>query len=138
MNERLRKARRILAVQFQLDRLAAWNLVDLEVQAAALGDRHRDLIRFMDGESAFTGLFAAAMMRRLQALAEAQSAIASKIETQRVQFREERGRLRCAERIVAASEHEARKTVEANRLTEAIEAALTHGSSASRKLGESN
>lgn len=125
MTERLRKARRVLAVQLQLDRLAKWTLVDLNAQAVALEDRHHDLVRFMDSESAFSGLFATVMMRRLQAAAEAQAAMVKEIEMQSVRLREERGRLRRVERIVKALQLEARRKEELTRLAEAIDAALT-------------
>jgi hypothetical protein len=128
MSERLRKAHRILAVQTQLDRLAEWTLMDLKAQAMVLADQRQGLIRFMDEEPPFAGIFAATMMRRLQAAAEAQVAITNETEAQKIRHREERARLRCAERIVGTLEGEARRRVEANQLAEAIEAALTRGS----------
>lgn len=56
MSERLRRARNVLAVQAQLDRLAEWRLINLQSQAAVLEDRQRGLIRFVYGEPAITGM----------------------------------------------------------------------------------
>jgi hypothetical protein len=70
MSNHLRRAHRVFAVQSQLERLALWQLIDLERQAVALEERHRGLINFMQHETAFTGLFSSTMMRRLEALAE--------------------------------------------------------------------
>jgi len=69
MSERLRRSRRVLAVQSQLDRLAQWNLIDLQSRAVVLGDQQCGLVRFMSEESVVAGIFSSTMMRRLQTLA---------------------------------------------------------------------
>lgn len=53
MSKRLRRSRRVLAVQSQLDRLAEWCLIDLQSQAAVLGGQQRGLVRFMAEEPAW-------------------------------------------------------------------------------------
>src|ERR1019366_5099333 len=134
MSERLRRSRRVLAVQSQLDKLAEWCLIDLQSQAVVLGDQQRGLVRFMSEESALAGIFSLTMMRRLQIIAERLAAIAAEQEVQRGRHLDERSRLRRAERIVGTLESEARRKVALLRLAESIEAALQHGSKASRKL----
>jgi hypothetical protein len=123
MSNRLRRAYRVLAVQSQLERLALWQLIDLERRAASLEERQRDLINFMQQESAFTGLFSSAMMGRLQALAELHVEAKAENETQRTRHLEERGRLRRVERIVTALEIDTRRQKALRELIEAIETA---------------
>lgn len=124
MNKRLRTARRVLAAQVELDRLAEWKLIDLERQDAALQERRRDLVRFLDGESALGGLFAVTMMRRLQGLEEQRAVLVAETQAQAALRRDERGRMRGAERIVESLERQARQIEEAHSLAEAIEFAI--------------
>ncbi len=51
MSERLRRSRRVFAVQSQLDRLVQWSLIDLQSRAVVLGDQQRGLVRFMSEDS---------------------------------------------------------------------------------------
>ena len=134
MSERLRRSRRVLAVQSQLDRLTEWCLIDLQSQAAVLGDQQRGLVRFMSEESAVAGIFSLTMMRRLQTIAKMLATIANEQEVQRGRHLDERIRLRRAERIVGTLESEVRRKDALRQLAESIEAALQHGSKASRKL----
>lgn len=124
MTRKLAKARRILAAQVELDRLAAWGLVDLERQSASLDERHHALIRYLDAEAPFGGVFAGAMIRRLAAL-EASRAVLRHEQAAQAQARlTERARTRSATGIVEALERAARRWSEQQRLAEAIEAAL--------------
>lgn len=82
----------------------------------------------MSGESAVAGIFSTTMMRRLQTIAERLATIAMEHEAQRGCQREERRRLRCAERVVAGLEGEERRKEAQRQLAEAIEAALQRGS----------
>jgi hypothetical protein len=123
MRERLGKARRVLAVQSILDRLADWRLRDLEARELALQDDRRKLVQFVESESAFAGLFAAVMMRRIQGLEDLRAALTVEKASQQGRRLEERGRMRRAERIVEALESEGRRLEEARRLAEATERA---------------
>jgi hypothetical protein len=136
MTEQLRRSRRVLAVQLQLDRLAEWSLIDLQSQAAGLADQQRGLIRFMSEDLAVGGLFSSTMMRRLQTLAEMLATIVNEQDTQRGRHLEERSRLRGAEAIVTNLRSDVRHKDELRQLSEAIEAALQHESQASRKLAQ--
>ncbi|MGA9486257.1 MAG: hypothetical protein WBV25_04165 [Methylocella sp.] len=124
MNERLRRSRRVLAVQSQLDRLAQWSLIDLQSRAVVLGDQQRGLVRFMSEESLVAGIFSSTMMRRLQTLAEMLATIASEQDLQRGRHLEERRRLHCAEWIVTILESEVRRKEALRQLAEIIETAL--------------
>lgn len=124
MSERLRRARRVLAVQAQLDRLAEWSLFDIQAQAAMLENTQRRLVCFMSKESAVAGLFSTLMMRKLEAAAEKLATIAKEQEVQKARQLDERRRLRHAERIVTKLESEERCKAAACQLAEAVEAVL--------------
>jgi hypothetical protein len=124
MSERLRRSRRVLAVQSQLDRLAQWSLIDLQSRAAVLGDQQRGLVRFISEESLVSGIFSSTMMRRLQTLAEMLATIASEQDVQRGRHLEERRRLHRAEWIVTNLEIEVRRKEALRQLAEIIETAL--------------
>ena len=124
MSERLRRSRRVLAVQSQLDRLAQWSLIDLQSRAAVLGDQLRGLVRFISEESLVSGIFSSTMMRRLQTLAEMLATIASEQDVQRGRHLEERRRLHRAEWIVTNLEIEVRRKEALRQLAEIIETAL--------------
>lgn len=124
MSERLRRSRRVLAVQSQLDRLAEWRLIELQSLASALGDKQRDLIGLLSGESGISGIFSGMILRRLQTVEEMLVTVANAQQTQSGCHQNERRRLRCAERIVANLESEERRTDALCQLAEVIEAAL--------------
>jgi hypothetical protein len=120
--ERLRKARRVLAVQTGLERLAAWRVSDLEHRHSLLQDQQANLVRFLDGETALGDAFSAAILRRLQCLAENQAALEAEKEGCDARRREERLRLRCAELIVDDLGREARRIDALRELQSVIEA----------------
>jgi hypothetical protein len=124
MSERLRRSRRVLAVQSQLDRLAQWNLIDLQSRAVVLGDQQCNLVRFMSEDSVVAGIFSSTMIRRLQTLAEMLATIASEQDVQRGRHLEERRRLHRAEWIVTILESEVRRKEALRQLAEIIETAL--------------
>lgn len=124
MSERLRRARRVLAVQAQLDRLAEWSLIDIKAQAAALEDTQRNLICFMSEESAVAGLFSTLMIHKLQAVAEKLATLVKEQEVQKARQLDERRRLRHAGRMVAKLESDEQRKDAACQLAEAIEAVL--------------
>jgi ABC-type uncharacterized transport system ATPase subunit len=123
LTELLRRARRVLAVQSKLDRLAQWGLVDLQAQSAALTNQQRSLRRFMSEGSDFAGTFSSAVMRQLQALAENLAMLANGEEMQQGRLLDERRRQRCAEKICVNFEYEARRKDTLRQLSEVIESA---------------
>ena len=138
MNKRLAKARRILAAQAELDRLAAWRLVDIERQAAGLDERRVALVCFLDAEASFSGPFAGAMMRRLEALEASRASLKLEQAAHAEGRRAERLRMRCAGAIVKALEEDQQRRQEGFQLVEAIEAALNGRVQGSGKLEQSS
>lgn len=128
MTERLRRSRRVLAVQSQLDRLAEWSLMDVQTQAAVLVDQRHGLHRFMSEGSEVSGMFSSTMMHRLQTIAEKLAALAIEQESRRGCHLDERRRLRRAEIMVGHLENEVRCKDTLRQLTELVEAALQRGS----------
>lgn len=138
MNRRLARARRVLAAQTELDRLAAWRLVDLERQGAAMDERRAALLRFLDAESSFSGPFAGAMMRRLEAVEAARAAVRLERAAQTERRLAESARTRCAASVVTALETAARRSGERSELAEAIDAALGRQAQGSGKFDGSS
>jgi 1-acyl-sn-glycerol-3-phosphate acyltransferase len=138
VNKRLANARRILAAQAELDRLAAWRLVDIERQAAGLDERRVALVCFLDAEASFGGPFAGAMMRRLEALEATRASLKLEQAALAEGRRAERARRRCAGAIVKTLEENERRRREGLQLVEAIEAALNRRAQGSGKLDGSS
>lgn len=123
MNERLKRARRMLAVQSDIERLAAWRLMDSESQGVALTDQRRDLTRRLDADPGLGAAFAAVIIRRLQRIEARRGQLNGEIEAQAGRRLDERRRLRRAQLIVRALELDATRDEGERRLLEAIEAA---------------
>jgi hypothetical protein len=138
VNKRLAKARRILAAQAELDRLAAWRLVELGHQAAGLDERRVALVRFIDAEPSFGGPFAGAMMRRLETLEASRASLKLEEAAQAEARRSERARMRCVGAIVKTLEEDQQRRQEGLQLVEAIEAALNRRAQGSGKLDGSS
>ena len=100
MTNRLKRARRLLAVQRQFDQLSKLRLVELLSQSASLDERYRGLVRFMHQESAFSGLFSIAMMRRLKTLEELRAKAAIDVEELRTLHIHDHRCLRHVDRLV--------------------------------------
>lgn len=121
MNDRLCRARRLLTIQRQLERLTAWQMADLESQNLVLETKQRNLLCLLQEESKFTALFASAAMRRLQGLSEQLAEVDASKKRQRLRQLEERRRLRSAEHLVTALESLAQRETALLELNETIE-----------------
>ena len=129
MSARLKSMRRIVEVQRDLRRAAEWRRAELERRLAALQEGERELVRFLSGENAFSGLFAASLAGRLRSLAaeveEAKRALAAQAEVVLC----EAGREKRAERLAATLRREERRGEERNELAAAVEdAGMRHAS----------
>ncbi len=138
MNRRLAKARRILAAQTGLDRLAAWKLIDLAHQAAEVDARRVGLVGFLDAEPGFGSPFAGAMMRKLESLEASRAALRLEQAAQAERRLAERTRMRCAADIVKMLERDERRRDERLQLSEAIDASLVGSTQGSGKLNRSS
>ncbi len=134
MTGRLDRTRRLLAVQRKRDQLSEWRLLELRSESAVLDERHRGLVRFLQEESAFSGMFSLSMMRRLQRLAEMRAKAAIDQEAQRNVYLHERGCLHQAERIVQALETDETRKNAARELWKAIDSVAQRLSQGTRKL----
>lgn len=114
----------MLAVQSDIERLAAWRLMDGESQRAALTDQRRDLTRRLDAEPGLGAAFATVVVRRLQRVEARRAQLNGEIEAQADLRLDERRRLRRAQLIVRALESEATRVEGERRLLEAIDAAV--------------
>lgn len=123
MADRLKKLRRIQAVQADMHRLAEWRLAVLTRKEQQLTDDQTALIGTLNSDDTLHGLFVAAMARRLRALAGETEVVRAAKETQADKVLEEAKRLKRTERMSdrAAVEHErSLEKVELQRLVEAL------------------
>jgi hypothetical protein len=134
MTSRLDRTRRLLAVQRKRDHLSEWRLVELLSQSAVLDERHRSLVRFLQEESAFSGMFSLSMMRRLQRLAELRTKAAIDQEAQRNLHLDDRRCLRQVERIVQSLESDEIRKNAARELWQVVDFAAQRLSQGPRKL----
>jgi hypothetical protein len=129
MSARLKSMRRIVEVQRDLRRAAEWRRAELERRLAALQEGERELVRFLSGENAFSGLFAASLAGRLRSLAaeieEAKRALAAQAEV----VLREAGREKRAERLADKLRREERRNEERRELATAVEDAGTRHAS---------
>ncbi|PNG27952.1 hypothetical protein [Methylocella silvestris] len=100
MDERLRKARRLLKAVIGFDRLAEQRVADVNRRAAELERRRAELAAFMAAEDSVAGLFAEAMMRRFDQIERHRVRLRSEIAGETERRLEARGRLRRAETLV--------------------------------------
>lgn len=122
MNERLRRSRRVVALQLKLDRLAEWRLIDLQSQTAASTKQQYELHRIMAEGSYFAGKFSSVILRKLHTIAENLVVLTNEEELQQGHHLDERRRLRRMERIYADLEYEVGRKDMVRQLSETIEA----------------
>ncbi len=135
MKKKVERARRVLAAQRDLDRLAGWALADVEHRQAEVEDGRQKLLDFLKDESAFGDLFAAAVLRRLDALKLAQGALRAERAAKVEQHVAERVRTRGAERNFETLVDAERRRDEQLRLAEAVDATLNRLGSGRGKVG---
>jgi hypothetical protein len=134
MADRLHKALRLLAVQKQLDQLSKSRLVELLSQSASLDERYLSLMRFLDQESAFNGLFSIAMMRKLKTLDEMRAQTAIDVEVLRTAHICDRRCLRHVDRLVLALQSDENRIVVGRDLEDAAGLLDQRRPQGSRKL----
>jgi chromosome segregation ATPase len=136
MSGRLARTLRLLAIQRQRDQLSEWQLRELSSQSAVLDERYHSLTRFLEEESAFSGMFSVFIMRRLQRLAELRAKAARDHEAQRELHLHDRGCLRRLERTIRTLESAENRNETARELGEMVDAAAHRLSQGSRKLAK--
>ncbi|MCI0600208.1 MAG: hypothetical protein L0Y60_11950, partial [Beijerinckiaceae bacterium] len=98
----------------------------------------RGLIRLMQQESAFSGLFSASMMRRLRTLAEARTAAEMEQKAQTALRLKVRGHLRRVERIVKQLESDAERSETSRELAETTASVVPRMTQGPCKLARSS
>ncbi|WP_148212982.1 hypothetical protein [Methylocella silvestris] len=122
MDERLRKAKRILKASTGFDRLAEWRMADVGRRAAELNRRREELTAFMAAEDSFEGLFAEAMMRRFDQIERHRVRLGLEIAAETDRRLDARGQLRRAQTLVDHLGRDQRGRDERTLLEEMIEA----------------
>ncbi len=121
MNNRMRRMRRVLATQRQIERLSLWHLIGTEAHISDLKERQHQLISFTHAEFALSNALRASIMRRLERLGEALIEARSQSEALRTRHWEEKRSLRRAERLTRILERHAMREEASRHLAEVLE-----------------
>jgi hypothetical protein len=136
MTGRLDRARRLLAVQRQLHDLSKLRLAVHLSHSVSLDERYRNLMRFLQNESAFSGLFSATVLRRLHTLEEMRAQANIKEDELRTSHIQDRRCLRHAERLADTLQSDEDRTAAARELEDAAGSRRPRQPQGSRKLPE--
>ncbi len=134
MTGRLERTRRLLAVQRKRNQLSEWRLRELLSLSATLDERYRNLVRFVQAESAFSVMFSLSVTRRLQRLTEMRVKATSDQEAGRKVHFHDRRCLHRMERIVQMLDADETRKDAARELGEMIDSAAQRLSQGSCKL----
>ena len=121
MNERVKKARRILAVQAQMHRAEEWKLAQLQQRLKQLEASQRQMIGALNQDNALHGLFIDTMAKYLQVLTEQAGAVARQIDVQLPRTLAEAARLRGAERLLRNVTEQVQRTGDRKDLLDIVE-----------------
>lgn len=121
MSKRAQKAHRVLAVQKQLHRVAAWKLAELRGRLQELEASQAELIGALNEDDALHGLFIANIARRIRSLAEESSRVAREREDQSRKLIGQASRVRLVERMTARIDLQDARQEAQQELIEAIE-----------------
>jgi hypothetical protein len=121
MQTRAKKIRRIVRAQEQLKLAEEWRLRSLEGQLADATISERELLTSLGTDNALHGLFLDATVRRLRTVAEEVERLKKQRERQSRKLLASATRLKSAEQLSAAAEHESRREIEKKELLDLIE-----------------
>lgn len=121
MDQRTRKAKRVLAVQQQLSRIEQEKLARLQRRLGELEAEQRELISALNADHALHGLFLDTMARRLGVIAEEMAVVAREKDMQSRRAIEQTTRAKLAQRLAERTEDEARRAEDRRELLEVIE-----------------
>ncbi|HWB45952.1 MAG TPA: hypothetical protein VG900_10975 [Hyphomicrobiaceae bacterium] len=121
MNARVKKARRILAVQEQMHRAEEWKLAKLQQRLQQLEAQQREMIGALNQDNALHGLFIDTMAKYLKALTEQAGEVTRQIEVQLPKTIAEAARLKGAERLLRSVSEQVQRTDDRKELLDIVE-----------------
>ncbi len=121
MKPRVKKARRILALQKQLHRKEEWKLAEFDRQHAQLTAAQGEIITALNENQALHGLFIDAAARRLRSLAQEAERVACQRRLQAEKLIARAAQLKCAERLSLRLEQETRRESRQRELMDILE-----------------
>lgn len=127
MQERRRKIERILQVQRQMHQIAEWKLARLQRRGIELGEAQIDLIRSLNEDSAFHGLFLDSMAHRLSRLSGEAEAVSREQARQAERVLAEARRVTTTERLSRKVDREQKQAAEKLRFRTVLEAFISRG-----------
>lgn len=134
--DRLRKARRLLDVQRQMQRLEEMKVAETRQRQAEAVAQQEEIVAALNGADALQGLFVAQTARRLKSLSEEERRLELEVTRRMGLLRAQAGRTKVAERQLGAREEHAAKAKAQKELVEIIERIVGPAAQASHKLDE--
>lgn len=121
MKARAKKARRLLRGQKRLYLIEHWRMADLQRRHAQLEEAQQEIIEALSENQALHGLFIDAAAHRLRSLAKEAESVAREEHLQAKRLLKRAVQVRCAERLSASLEREARRERRQRELMDIIE-----------------
>jgi hypothetical protein len=118
---RLRKAKRLLEVQREMQRLEEGRVAALRARQGEIATEQEEIVAALNADEALQGLFVAATARRLKRLSEEETRVTQDVEQRTAALRTQAGRTRYAEKQAEACERELEAAAAKNDLLEIIE-----------------
>lgn len=109
MKSRLQKIQRLQQVQRQIHQIAEWKLASLTRRSAEIDEEQVELIKALNEDDAFHGLFVDSMARRLTRLANEADNVERAQEAQRQRVLKEARRLKTTERLTGTLDREVQR-----------------------------
>lgn len=124
IEQRVRKSRRLLAVQQDLQRIEEERIASLKRRQAELSTLQEEAIGALSSDEALQGVFTPVIVKRLQSLGEEKLRIDAEMERRLQILRAAATRTKYAEKLARGYEQQRAKTVSEKELMDVIERAL--------------
>ncbi len=124
LKARMNKARRLLDVQQDLQRLEEERLANVKRRQTEISTMQEEMIATLNGDSGLQGLFTPVIVKRLQSLGEETLRLDKELERRSQSLRAIATRTKYAERIVRNYEQQHAKMAADKELMDIIERAL--------------
>ncbi len=132
MQDRHKKIKRILQVQRQMHQIAEWKLAKLQQRGLELDEAQVELIRSLNDESSFHGMFVDSMARKLNRLSGEAEEVSREQAEQAERVLEEARRVNTTERLSRKVDREHRQAAEKLRFRSILEAFISRYGASSR------
>jgi hypothetical protein len=125
VTKRIDKAKRIVDVQKQLQRIEDWKMVELQRRLVELEASQEDTIKALSDEEIMRGELVELAVRRLRSLVREAGEVSVEKEAQAARLLDQTGKLKLAERLQGAAAREDARVSGQQQLADIIEGFLS-------------